>query len=66
MTGSDTGLGYLILSGAYRLQTDLVFVAMILSAIVGIIFFHIPDMLRVFMPRSWMTGLDVGSAKYAR
>lgn len=57
MTGSDRGLGYLILNGAYRLETDIMFVAMLLSGLLGISFFHMPDILRSAMPKSWTGGL---------
>jgi ABC-type nitrate/sulfonate/bicarbonate transport system permease component len=57
MTGADRGLGYLILNGAYRLETDLMFVAMLLSGLLGVVFYHMPEMLRVVVPRTWTHGL---------
>lgn len=57
MTGADRGLGYLILNGAYRLETDIMFVAMLLSALLGVTFFHLPELSRTLLPRQWTRGL---------
>jgi NitT/TauT family transport system permease protein len=59
MTGADRGLGYLILNGAYRLETDLMFVAMLLSGILGLMFFHLPDLLVTLLPTRWTRGLAI-------
>lgn len=57
MTGANRGLGYLILNGAYRLETDIMFVAMLLSGVLGVVFFHMPEMVRAALPRAWTHGL---------
>lgn len=59
MTGADRGLGYLILNGAYRLETEIMFAAMLLSGLLGVVFFHIPELIRAFLPRAWTRGLAV-------
>jgi len=53
LTGANKGLGYLLLNASYRLETDKMFVAMLLSALLGIVFFHLPSLLRFVVPRSW-------------
>lgn len=53
MTGADRGLGYLILTGAYRLETDVLFVAMVLSSLLGVAFFQIPKLVELFLPIRW-------------
>ena len=50
MTGADKGLGYLILNGAYRLETDILFVAMVLSAALGVCFYQIPKIISWLLP----------------
>jgi len=59
MTGADRGLGYLILNGAYRLETDLLFVAMVLSGLLGIAFFQLPKVIRALLPSTWVRGMQV-------
>lgn len=61
MTGADKGLGYLILNGAYRLETDVLFVAMFLSGALGVLFFHLPEAIRWSLPRAWVRGADIQS-----
>jgi ABC-type nitrate/sulfonate/bicarbonate transport system permease component len=53
MTGADRGIGYLILNGSYRLETDLMFAAVLLAALLGFLFYHLPDLLAKIMPRRW-------------
>lgn len=53
LTGANKGLGYLLLNASYRLETNMMFVAMLLSALLGIVFFHLPSLLRFIVPRSW-------------
>jgi len=53
MTGADSGLGYLILNGAYRLETAVLFVAMVLSGTLGIAFYGLPSLLQTLLPRAW-------------
>ena len=53
MTGADRGIGYLILNGSYRLETDLMFAAVLLAALLGLSFYHLPDLLAKLMPRRW-------------
>ncbi|MFH7042222.1 ABC transporter permease [Paucibacter sp. JuS9] len=53
MTGADRGLGYLILNGAYRLETAVLFVALLLSGALGIAFYGLPSLLRKLLPRAW-------------
>jgi len=60
LTGANKGLGYLLLNASYRLETDNMFVAMLLSAILGIIFFHIPTVLKSLVPKSWSIGARSG------
>jgi ABC-type nitrate/sulfonate/bicarbonate transport system permease component len=57
MTGAERGLGYLILNGAYRLETDIMFAAMLLSGLLGVAFFHVPEIVRTLLPRTWTRGL---------
>lgn len=58
MTGADRGLGYLLLNASYRLETDIMFVAMLLSAILGMAFFQMPSLLRFVVPKSWSGALS--------
>ena len=53
LTGADKGLGYVLLNSSYRLETDIMFVAMLLSALLGIVFYQGPALLRILVPRSW-------------
>jgi len=53
LTGANKGLGYLLLNASYRLETDKMFVAMLLSAILGMIFYQLTTSIRFFVPRSW-------------
>lgn len=53
LTGANKGLGYILLNASYRLETDKMFVAMLLSALLGMIFFQLPTLLRIFTPRTW-------------
>lgn len=57
LTGADHGLGYVLLNASYRLETDIMFVGMLLSAILGVVFFQMPALLRFVVPRSWSTSL---------
>lgn len=57
LTGADKGLGYLLLNASYRLETAMMFVAMLLSGALGIAFFHMPLLLRFIVPRSWRVSL---------
>ncbi len=43
-TGSDRGLGYLLLNSTYRLEIDRLFVAIILSALLGFLFASLPNL----------------------
>jgi NitT/TauT family transport system permease protein len=51
MTGADSGLGQLVLRASYRFNTPQLFVAIILSGILGM-----PDLLRRFWPAHWESG----------
>jgi len=62
MTGANRGLGYLILTAGYRLETDIMFVAMLLSGLVGVVFFHMPETLRLLLPRSWIRAMSATTA----
>ena len=59
-TGSDNGLGHMILNASYRLDTPKLFVGLILSGVLGYLAYTIPDILRVLFPKSWQkdTGKD--------
>jgi ABC-type nitrate/sulfonate/bicarbonate transport system permease component len=57
LTGADRGLGYILLNASYRLETDTMFVAMLLSAVLGMLFFQMPAMLRFVVPKSWSIAL---------
>lgn len=46
-TGSDRGLGFLLLNATYRLETANLFVAILLSAALGVIFAGAPNLLRL-------------------
>jgi NitT/TauT family transport system permease protein len=46
-TGADRGLGYLLLISTYRLETDKLFVAIILSGVLGVIFANAANILRL-------------------
>ncbi|MGQ0698800.1 MAG: ABC transporter permease [Panacagrimonas sp.] len=58
LTGADRGLGYILLNASYRLETASMFVGMLLSAVLGIVFFHMPALLKYVVPRSWSSGLS--------
>lgn len=66
MTGADRGLGYLILNGAYRLETDVLFVAMFLSGALGVCFFQVPELIRWSLPRAWVRGAEDHSQNHRR
>lgn len=53
MTGSDSGLGYVILNSSYRLQTAKLFVGIILSGVLGIAAYTIPGALKFLLPEAW-------------
>jgi len=53
MTGADKGLGYLLLNATYRLETPRLFVAIILSGIIGWSAYTLPGILRVIFPKYW-------------
>lgn len=58
LTGADRGLGYLLLNASYRLETDIMFVAMLMSAVLGMVFFQMPALLRFVVPKSWSIALQ--------
>jgi len=53
LTGASRGLGYILLNASYRLETEIMFVAMLLSAVLGMVFFQMPSLLRFIVPKSW-------------
>lgn len=53
MTGADKGLGYLLLNATYRLETPRLFVAIILSGVIGWAAYSFPSIVRAFLPRYW-------------
>ncbi|MGJ3242093.1 MAG: ABC transporter permease [Opitutales bacterium] len=53
MTGADRGLGFLILNASYRLETPILFVAILLSGALGWIAYTLPDLVRWLLPRFW-------------
>ncbi|GEM_PF-212904 len=57
LTGADRGLGYVLLNASYRLETAMMFVAMLLSGALGMAFFQMPLLLRFVVPRSWSVSL---------
>jgi ABC-type nitrate/sulfonate/bicarbonate transport system permease component len=57
LTGADKGLGYVLLNATYRLETDLLFVAMLLSGLLGMAFYQMPALLRFIVPQSWKASL---------
>jgi ABC-type nitrate/sulfonate/bicarbonate transport system permease component len=57
LTGADKGLGYILLNASYRLETDMMFVAMLLSGALGMAFFQMPALLRFVVPQSWRVSL---------
>jgi len=56
MTGADKGLGYLLLNATYRLETPRLFVAIILSGIIGWAAYTLPGIVRVLFPKYWESG----------
>ena len=40
-TGADRGIGYVIVQASYRIDTRLMFAAIALSSLAGIVFFHL-------------------------
>lgn len=53
MTGADKGLGYLLLNATYRLETPRLFVAIILSGIIGWAAYSLPGIARFLLPKYW-------------
>jgi len=53
MTGADKGLGYLLLNATYRLETPRLFVAIILSGIIGWTAYSLPGIVRLLFPKYW-------------
>jgi NitT/TauT family transport system permease protein len=56
LTGADRGLGFVLLSASYRLETPTLFVAIVLAAILGIGFYQVPSILRLLLPAAWRRG----------
>jgi NitT/TauT family transport system permease protein len=56
MTGADKGLGFVLLNATYRLETPRLFVAIILSGLIGWIAYSFPSVIRLFAPRYWESG----------
>lgn len=54
MTGSDIGIGYLILNASYRMETVKLFVGIFLAGTLGMIAFSLPNMLRLLYPQAWV------------
>jgi NitT/TauT family transport system permease protein len=46
-TGADRGLGYLLLNATYRIEMDRLFVAIFLSAALGVLFASLPSLVRL-------------------
>ena len=53
MTGADKGLGFLLLNASYRLDTPRLFVAIILSGLIGWVSYSLPNIIRCAVPRYW-------------
>lgn len=53
MTGADKGLGYLLLNATYRLDTPKLFVAIILSGLIGWAAYSVPSVVRIIFPKYW-------------
>ena len=53
MTGADKGLGYLLLNATYRMETPRLFVAIILSGVIGWLAYSLPGIVGVLLPKYW-------------
>lgn len=51
-TGAERGLGYLLLNATYRFEIEILFVAIIVSGIIGILFGHLYRLMFILYPRS--------------
>jgi NitT/TauT family transport system permease protein len=56
LTGADRGLGYLLLNSTYRLETDITFVAILLSGLLGVVFYRLPSLFQYLLPAKWRKG----------
>ncbi len=63
MTGSDSGLGYVILNSSYRLQTVKLFAGIILSGILGVAAYSVPGFCKWLLPAAWAEARMNGSQK---
>lgn len=53
MTGADKGLGFVLLNATYRLETPRLFVAIILSGLIGWLAYSLPGVVRIVAPKYW-------------
>jgi NitT/TauT family transport system permease protein len=53
MTGADKGLGYVLLTATYRLETPTLFVAIILSGLIGWLAYTLPGIVKLLAPKYW-------------
>lgn len=56
LTGADRGLGYLLLNSTYRLETNITFVAILLSGFLGVVFYRLPSLFQYLLPAKWRKG----------
>lgn len=54
MTGADRGLGYMILTSSYRLETVRLFAAIITASLLGLLAYGLPGLLRLLLPHYWV------------
>lgn len=60
MTGADKGLGFVLLTATYRLETPRLFVAVILSGLMGWFAYSLPNVIQWLAPNYWeSTRLEV-------
>lgn len=57
-TGADRGIGYVIVQASYRIDTRLMFAAIALSSLAGIVFFHVIGWIEKATLRWPEAGLD--------
>lgn len=58
MTGADKGLGFLILTSSYRLETVRLFGAIIMASLLGLAAYSLPGLLKFFLPHYWLASRE--------
>jgi ABC-type nitrate/sulfonate/bicarbonate transport system permease component len=58
MTGADRGIGFLILTSSYRMETVRLFAAIIIASFLGLVAYSLPGLLRLLLPHYWVASRE--------